>query len=493
MHTLYDFLTSLCKERDMKIEDLQKKLKVSRSTLYRYMRGINQISPELAQQFVAALNMDTQKYLLFSKLVSLSAYDQTLVESRYVIDRLMFGDTEKPATTVDIDMIFYNNDKYLRTLNEVLNHIYSYNTKESAEISIKIFNCLNENVFSHLTKFLEKAFSGGDNITVEHFIGLSEHNYLQNALSFISVFPLMTCDGYKFYFREQEIDDALMNDSMLISVKFAENNTNFGQYFSVSFYEEGMPECIAFDNTYMYNFLSKSYENLKHSFKYVVQKYNNMDVMDEILLAISEKPYYIIKPNPCYDKVPNEAFKSITGRMSETELINFLTSLYGQKIDSDTVPHALERAFDHMAKRYVNSALNKQIDVYSKQGLTELAATGRLTDHLKFLPPFNQEERRVILEHLRKRSDDPKDNFQLCITEAALVNRDLVFMVLKDYGVVIEYSYPEDDVGLWRLLLLQSEKIASIFYDYVENHIPTNHAMDKDKADSFLQELIEGL
>ena len=493
MHTLYDFLTTLCKERDMKIEDLQKKLKVSRTTLYRYMRGINQISPELAEQFSAALNMDTQEYLVFSKLVSLSAYDQTLVESRYVIDKLMFGGAEKPADTVDIDIVFYNNDKYLRTLGEILNHIYSFGAKDLSEVNVKILNCLNENVFTHLTEFLEKAFSSGVNITVEHFIGLSEHNYLQNALSFISVFPLMKYDGYKFYFREQEIDDALMNDSVLVSVKFAENGARTGQYFSVSFYEEGMPECIAFNDTYMYNFLSKSYENLKLSFKNVIQKYNNMDVMDEILLTISEKPYYIIKPNPCYDKVPNEAFKSVTGRMGEMELINFLTSLYGQKIDSETIPYALELAFDHMAKRYVNSTVSKQIDVYSKQGLIELAETGRLTDHLKYLPPFNQEERRLILEHLRKRSDDPKDNFQLCITENALVNRNLTFLVLKDYGVAIEYSYPEDDVGLWRLLLLQSEKIASIFYDYVENHIPVNHAMGKDKADSFLWELIERL
>ena len=493
MRTLYDYLTTLCKERDMKIEDLQKKLKVSRSTLYRYMRGINQISPELAEQFSAALNMDTQEYLVFSKLVSLSAYDQTLVESREVIDKLMFGGAEKPVAAVDIDMVFYNNDKYLRTLNEVLCHIYSYNEKESAEINVKIFNCLNENVFTHLTEFLEKAFSGGVNITVEHFIGLSEHNYLQNALSFISVFPLMRYDGYKFYFREQEIDDALMNDSMLVSVKFAENGARTGQYFSVSFYEQGMPECIAFNDAYMYNFLSKSYENLKHSFKNVIQKYNNMDVMDEILLTISEKPYYIIKPNPCYDKVPNEAFKSITGRMSEAELIDFLTSLYGQPIDSETIPYALERAFEHMAKRYENSTVSKQIDVYSRHGLLELAETGRLTDHLKYLPPFNNEERRMILEHLGKRSDDAKDVFQLCVTENALVIRDLVFLVLKDYGVVIEYSYPQDDVGLWRLLLLQSEKIASIFCDYVENHIPVNRAMVKDKADVFLRELFEGL
>ena len=84
--TLSDFITSLCRDRGMKIEDLQKKLECSRTTLYRYMKGINRITPDLEQDFIEALDMDVREVTAFSKFVSMSAHDQSLVESRRVLD-----------------------------------------------------------------------------------------------------------------------------------------------------------------------------------------------------------------------------------------------------------------------------------------------------------------------------------------------------------------------------------------------------------------------
>ena len=493
MKNLYDFLTSLCKDRNMKIEDLQKKLGVSRSTLYRYMKGVNQISPELAQSFINALNMDTQEVLSFTKSISLSVFDQSLVQSRYVIDDFLFETSPKQKTIVDIDMIFYNNDKYLRTLREVFSLIYSFSVRENFRGNAKIVNCLDENIFLHLTSFLEEVFGNELNMEIEHFVGLSENSYLQTAATFINIFPLMKYEKYKLYYREKEMEGVLMNDSILFSLEYTENGNVCKRYFSISFYEHGMPECIAFSDIYMHSFMSKNFENLKHSFNNILQKYDSMDFVDDILLNI-QKDFgnYIIKPNPCYDKIPYDAMKSATGRMDEKELIELMSSMYEGVNDSDTMRMALDTALEFVKRRIEYTYNHEQIDVYSRSGMLEFVRTGKLTDHLERLVAFNHNEIRLVIEHIRRRNNDPNDAYKVYITEDELPRKDLIILVLKNYGILIEYVYPHDKKDLWKMLLIQSNRLASIFCDYIENHIPVSLAMSKDKADSFLQELIDG-
>lgn len=494
METLYDFITSRCKERNMKIEDLQKTLGVSRTTLYRYMKGINHITPDLKESFVKALNMDAQEALVFSKYVSQSAIDHSLIESRYVIDDFLFRSNPARKAVVDIDMIFYNNDKYLRTLSEILGLILSYSSKDKLSGNIKIVNCLNDNIFLHIADFLERVFSNGLGIEAEHFVGLSGSDYLQNTFSFINIFPFMKYEKYRLYYREKEIEDGLINDSILISLIYEEDGKSQREYFSMTFYDQGMSECVSFTDPYMYNFLSKGYDNLKRSFSSVIQKYESMDPLNDILLEASGRDSnYIIKPNPCYDKIPYEVFESLIGRMRTDELIQFLSLLFGKQLDSDTVTGALASGFEYMKKRLENSKEGKQIDVYSRQGLLEFVETGKVTDHLAHMAPLDSNEIKIVLDYLCSRADDPNDDYRLYITEEELSSKEFVLLVLENYGILIEYVYSNRDEGLWKILLIESKRLASIFCDYIENHVPVAQAMPRDKAESFLQSLIDSL
>lgn len=494
MNTLYKFLTAMCKEKDMRIEELQKKINVSRTTLYRYMKGINRITPEMAPIFIAALDMDAQQTTEFSKYISLSAFDQSLIESRYVLDDFLFENQNKSKTTYDVDMVLYNKDKYLRTLKGIIELISSFSGKEGLEGEIRIVNCMNENIFIILSDYLKKSFSDGLNINVEHFVGLSLKDYLQNTYSFTYIFPLIKYEKYRLYYREKDSDDNLMQDSVLVSLAYRENGNLVNQYFSISFHESGMPECIAFDDMYMYSYLSKIYENLKFNYDDVMKKYDYIDFSDDIFAEMQKySGCFLLKPNPCYEKMPYEVYNSVMKRMNGEELKVLLSSLFGEKLDDAALPDATAKAMQYIKKRIDMAQTTKQIDVYSKAGLTEFAETGKVTDHLEHLPPFNQHERQMVLKYIFNRSNNSYDNYSLYITENDMPRKELVLEASKGFGLLIGYIYPEPKEGLWKTIFIQNERLTSIFCDYLENHIPVNLAMEKDKANSFLKELIDSL
>jgi len=492
MKTLYSFIASLCKDQDMKLEDLQKKLNTSRTTLYRYMKGINQITPDVAQGIIEALNMNIQQSLEFSKFVSLSAFDHSLIESRAVLDDFMFGKKTESKSLFDIEMIFYNNDKYFRTLKEVLDHIYSLRSEKGISGVLKIYNCMSENIFAYLTEYLNRVLSEGIDLEVEQFVGLSEKDYLQNTYSFINTFPLMKYEKYRFYFRESESSDRMMPDSALMALKFTRDGKEVNQYFSFSFYEDSLAECIAFNDDYMYSFLSKYYENLKSSYKNVMKKYDNIDFNDDIFTEMQKYgDNCLVKPNPCYDKIPMEVYNSLLKRMNSEELIKLLSSVTGQKIEPHLLPAALEKTNKYLMRRVENTTSSKRIDIYCEPGMIEFVETGKLTDHLENLPAFNAEEKNMILKYLLERSNCTETNYSLYITKDSLSHKDMIFVVIRDFGVTIEYILPENKEGLWKVVVIQNARLASIFFDYFDNHIPINKALDAEATSDFIQSLID--
>ena len=492
MKTLYSFIATLCKDHDMKLEDLQKKLNTSRTTLYRYMKGINQITPEVAKIFIQALNMSMQQAMEFQKFVSLSAFDNSLIESRKVLDDFLFEMKSDVKPGFDVDMILYDQDRYLRTFKEILENIYSFSDKEGFASVIKIYNCLSENIFSNLTNFLERAFSKGVNIEAEQFIGLSEKDYLQNAYSFISTFPLMKYEKYKFYYREIETKDGPLPDSILVSLSYIQDGNPVVKYFVISFFENGFADCIAFTDKYMYMYLSRIFEGLKSSFANVMRKYETIDFDDDIFTEMSKHGNNcLVKPNPCYDEIPIEVYESILGRTEKDDLIELFSTMHGQRIDEQTLPTVLEKTFEYLKGRIKIAQVGRRTDIYSKQGMLEFAATGKLTDHVPFLPTFNREEINKIIEHILDRSNETKDKYTLYITEDDFSHNDFIFSVYKDFGIIVEYIFPPHTEGLWKMILIQNERLASIFFDYFDNHIPLNKALDKKQTENFLKSLIE--
>jgi len=239
-------------------------------------------------------------------------------------------------------------------------------------------------------------------------------------------------------------------------------------------------------------YLSRIFENLKSSFTNVMRKYENISFEDDIFTEMSKHDNScLVKPNPCYDKIPLEVYNSLLNRMSSDEMIELFSSMFGKRLEADEIPATLEKAFAYLKKRITNVNSVRHTDIYSKQGMVEFVQTGKLTDHLDHLPAFNREEINKVLEHINARNNDPKDKYILYITEDGFAHNDFIFSVYKDFGIIVEYVFPPGTEGLWKMILIQNNRLASIFFDYFENHLPLNKAMEKSKTNSFIQSLMD--
>jgi len=458
------------------------------------MKGINRITPEIAEGLINALSMDDKQSTEFSKYISLSAFDHTLIESRSVLDDFLFGTQQKQKLQYDADIVFYDKDKYLRTLKGVLENIFSSEGKEALEGGLKIVNCLGDNIFGLIADHIEKALSAGMNLSVEHFIGLSDNDYLQNTDTFTKIFPLILRENYKLYLREKDTDDGLMQDSMLVSLSYLKDGERINQYLSLTFCETSMPECVAFDDVYMYSYLSKNYENLKNSYKDIIHRLDHIDFTDDVFMEMRKSDgSCVLKQNPSYDRIPYDVYASLAKRMSVDELKELLITMLGQNLNGTALPDITDRVEQYLKKRIENACANKQIDVLSREGLAVFAETGKLADHMEHLPALDQSERRMVLESMYKRSNDPRDKYTLYIIESEVARKGLILAAAVGFGLLIGHPSAQCEGCHWKTISIQSGRLAAIFCDYLENHIPVNQAMVKEDANSFLQGLIGNL
>lgn len=494
MDNLYHFITAICKSRGMKLEDMQRKLGFSRSTLYRYMKGINAVTQEVKEKFIDALNLDAMEQAEFSRLASVSSYADSLIKSRYAIDEFVFG-PKKTQAPPDFDVVLYDGDRFLRKFSEILELIASYADRDGFVGDMKLVNCVNQRVFSHIGGFLERMLSSDAVFKAEHLVCFSEQDYHQNVKAFIDIISLIKYERYHLLYSETDFNRTLFRDYILVSVQYRENEKQCGRYYAISFTEHGMPECAAFSDPHMLAFLLNSFADLKQSFKDIVHSFDQVDIENDLLTELeSRKVCYIMKPNPCYNKIPYAVFQSIGARMEQNgQMGDFLSSMLAKEMDAESMPLVLDKAFQYMKKRADYSLRNTHIDVHSENGMIEMAMTGRLSDHLVFMPSFNKEEIKAVLENIAARNQDPADDYTLYVAESDFVNDEYTLFVYKDFGVAVEYVIPPDRQGVFRFLVVESKRLASIFCDYFENHFPNHHAMPKERADAFMASLIENL
>jgi len=235
----------------------------------------------------------------------------------------------------------------------------------------------------------------------------------------------------------------------------------------------------------------KNYINYKQSFKNALTKSKNLTLIDNELLRLEENhDVYMIKQNNCYNKIPTNMYRSMLSRLTSDEKMMFASFVSQESIKDESLAHdGIEDILEILDKRVKCSFKNKQIDVYSKEGLMSLAKTGRISDQLDALPSFSKEETKTILAYIRDRNSDPKDNYTLFLVDELKILDSIV--VIKDYGIIIEYDHPNLLQGIFKNLTICNQNLIDIFIDYIENHLPINHALSKRDATAFISEVIE--
>ncbi len=488
---LYRYLTAKCKERRLPIESLPGLLDFSRSSLYRYMTGTVRMSENVRRKFVTILGFDEAEQQEFERLAGLSEFDSGLVASRAALDDFVFCKKGYRAEYKPIRFAYHEKDVFLRTSDEIYELIQTLAAEPGVSCKVKIVNCLDSGVFQSVAAFLEGAFSSAANIAVEHLLTFSEKDYLHNTNTLIRIIPLLKHKCYSVCYVGADLSDthnAFFRNTLIVDVQ---HKGDAPKYFFISYLDEELSACLATSDKNVFTFGMANYDSLKKHYDSALLAEFDVDPLNAKLLEMEANfNQCLLKPNPCYGRIPVNVLRGMVERSTPEVLEGVKKGFAGS---SGLVMDTLDPALYIMEKRVAASYRKQHIDVYSKAGLLEFAETGRLTDHFDFLPLFTKQERRTILEYIRGRHLDPKDNYSIFITKDRLLEGGHIIVAYEDLGVLIEYSQEDYRQGICSNLFIKNKMLAEVFTDYAKNHVPENHALSREETTAFLNGLIEGL
>jgi len=495
MQDVYKFLTTKCKERGIKIEGLPERFdfKYSRTTIYRYMKGILLIPPDVQELFVNLLNLDSAEQAQFARLISLSSFDETMLAARRRLDKFFFESKEIPQEQPEVECVFYDQDKYLRTIDEIFSMILSMSEYDGFRCDVKIIGCTQDDILPYAADFAQKLMALSQLSSVEHLVTLFETDFLQNTVFLLDILPLLVHGAYKVYYRESVADGGvktMLGDFMLITCHYLENNAPQKKCYALSFLENSMPECIVFNDKYMLSFWLKNYAYLRQYYPHALTHMTDLTMIeDELHNLESIHDEYLIKPNPCYHKIPIGVYRRLLSRVSVDEIKHIAANLINQAVvDEAEALSVMEGMLMNLENRVGSSYKNRHIDVYSKEGLVEFAKTGRISDHLKVLPAFDKEEVKEILIYIRDRNRDPEDSYKLCLVN--VLQHSYYFVAIKGHSLLIECDQQTVEDGAYVLLHVHNRNLLEVCCDYIENHLPANHVLPLEDTTAFIDELI---
>lgn len=492
---LYKWLTAICKKKGIRIEKLPEACGFSRSSLYRYMKGINRMTTDVQNVFASVLHLDSFERSELNRLVELTQFDSSLIAARYALDKLVFGIQEPVLVPEPIKFAYYDNDTFLRTSNEIFNMILNMSDKADSVCQLKVINCMDAPLSKTAVTFLGKLVNTAGTVLIEHLVNFSDRDYLKNTEMLINVIPLLQYKSYSVYYSAVSIPDEVK--MMFRSAIFAEVHPpdETAKYFFISFLEDDLSVCHSTQDKYAYTFFISNYEQLKKNYNAALLAEETMESMIQNTIITLEESYNscLIKPNNCYDKIPMEVYRSLVARQT-AEKLDTLVRGFGNIPDEVPIPlGSAEAMLSLMERRISASYKNERIDVYSADGLTSLAQTGKLTDHCSYIPVFEPSERRTILEYIRDRNNDPDDKYKLYITRESVFKDGYIVVAFEGFGICIEYIHNRIKAETHDTLMISNKMMSEVFMDYVKNHIPAQHAMSPNEANEFLNGLIESL
>jgi len=332
---------------------------------------------------------------------------------------------------------------------------------------------------------------GSKNIVVEHLVTFSEKDYKQNTRMLIGILPLLKHECYSVYHStENRTCDEVNFFGNTIIINISSRDVP-DKYFFISFLDDDLSTCLETADENVFAFWIRNYECFKKKYNASLLEVSGIDVFSSAVAELQENSnHYCLKTNCCHDEIPLSVFSDMQRRVSPQELADIQNALAGVADDSAMT---LETIFSTLERRVAASHKNCRIDVHSMDGLVEMAKTGRISDHLVFVPSFNKQELHVIFEYMRNRNSDPNDSYTLFITKEKILENGYIFMIIENVGVMVQYDKDEYAQGIFSSLFIRNKMLVNILSDYVKNHIPSNHALSLDETTAFLNGLIASL
>ncbi len=490
------FLKSKLKDRAMRVDEFLVKSNISRSSFYRILNGTQYPSKEIANAIISTLNFTGKEIIEFDYYMSLINVDQNTLSASEEITALLFGGDPAPDKFSQ-DLIYYDNDRYFRSLKDINYFVLRESEKKDFECKLKIINCCNYEIISEIRKTMLSIEKKGCSYEVEHLVGFSDSNLKESVNALRELLPLLALENYSIRCGETTAaaSEGMMKNSILVEISWFddESGTKQNKMICANLLEGGVSVCASVKDPGMRDFFYRSYDNLRKFYiNGLIVKKQLQTFSAQVIGRESRSDLVLFKPDPCDSRVPLEAFAHLEKRVSTEDKIKFVRSFVGvEPKNDDEIAFFMEQTFEFLRERELHSKDHMQIDVCTMDGLRKFAQTGNLSDHVDFIPPFDEAERRMILESMIKRASDPEDKYKLYVLKQSYADPDMLVVAYRDSGVLIENINPIHSTSEMPHCFVENAGLANAFLSYAEREIPSKYSIPNEDALEFLHRLIE--
>ncbi len=494
LESLGGFLKDKLKDRSMRVDEFLYRSKISRSSFYRMLNGIQYPSQEAVNAIISTLNFTAKEIIELDYYMSLLNVDKNTLSARDEITDMLFG-SQKDNVEFNCDVILYDGDRYLRTIQDIFAIVNEASRKDGFSCSVSIVNCCRHAIISRIREALLDIESKGVACNIEHLIGFSESNLKESVNALHELLPLLTFKSYSVRCGETTAatSEGIMKNFAMIDFEWEENGKKEKKLLCINFIDDGASVCAAISDPGFADFFRRSYDNLRRFYiNGLIVKKQLQTFSAHIIDMEAHYDLVLFKPDPCDSRVPYAAFKHLRERVSMEDKAKFVRTFVGiEPRNDEETEFFMEQTFVFLKEREDNSNKHAQTDICTSDGLRRFAQTGNLSDHVDFIPPFDKTERRLILEKMISRASDPEDKYNLYILKNNYSNPDMLMVVYKNSGVLIENINPKHTTSEMPHCFIENSGLANAFISYAEREIPNKYAIPHEEAMAFLQGLID--
>ena len=502
MENLYSFLKKKLKENNMKIGTFIEKTKVSKSTVYRVMKGYQKPSDELLNVIIDILNLDTEDIRKLNYYISTIDMDESSIKASNEVKNFLFE--PKDMSSTDIEFIYYKNgEKYVKFFSDIIDTIFNEISGKSAKLDVKIANSTDENVMNNIIKNLEKFENRTESFNIEHLLALSEKHPTKSIQILKNFIPMLEFINYNVLYTNSlpDLNSTMFSNYMMISYSYLEDGEEKFGYHIMSFLENAISTCyVGYLKDAIFDMFERNYSNIKQFYTSAICNSVSTDfisLMDDIEFKYANNEdgeIYLFKRTPCYKRIPTSVYENMKRRIIESDMVSeFVKKVnnmnYVGETEADII---LNSIYESMSERYNVAKSIYTVDILSKNGLKKFAETGILSDHYTGMPPFTKEDVITILSDMKKRHLDPDEPYKFQIV-GDVAETNFVLTVFKDKGFLIEHANEDKKCEVLNYCIIKDEPITNILYEFAKEYVPTRLALSDENAVNYIDSLINSL
>lgn len=489
---LYEYLKQKLKQKSIHLEQFAKMCGFSKSTLYRYMKGFAIIPDKTINKIVSILELNDEEKQALYELMNKIYTKNTIDSFNYTLYKYIFSSYMENNSK--FNLVVYKNDSYIISASEIFKDIIALKDSKNFLCEINIIGCLDEEFIKVIHNFIINKNIDSNCFKIEHIINISNSFYNDTMQAFKTIFPMMKYYGYNVYYTDFDTNSSLsiLDDCLIIKYSFAETvNHNFEKYIFINFAKSKFSGCYISKDKNLYNFIMQNYNWLKQKCVRGCTKINNINYLINNEVAYKkDTAIYSIQSTVDYSKIPIDVLEQELARYSDKELINLVNFISGKKNNLQMAKEYIDNMKYNINELTQYSKINKNIDIYTKEGIRNFISTGYLYVNNIKIKPFLKKSIYKIINYILERNLDSEDNYKMYISNISLPAQ-LVLRVINNYGINIIYNFSSKDNIIISNSLIENKSLFKIFNSFVENYIPTTNLMTNEEAYNYIQGLLK--